>query len=346
MTMKKVTIRDVADYVGLSRQTVSRVLNDSPDITADTRAKVLKAIETLKYRPALAPDKGLLTRTFVIGVVIPFDNDYLYSDAHLLQVIRGINREITIHNNSMLLSTATSSKDRLAAYNRLLKTRLVDGVIVEGGLGDEGVQLLVDKGYPVVMTGYNEAGIPCVRPNDEDGAYNLTQHLGALGHRRIGVIGGPTEAHLPNNARLKGYERALHDIGLSFDPALYIESNYTAESGYHGAPKLMSLPNPPTAIFAFGDELASGAMRWLQENGFQVPKDVSVAGFNDTPSAALFSPPLTSVHIFSSDLGQRAARRLFDLMEDRDQAEQEIVLPTQLIVRSSTGIAPHRNHES
>jgi DNA-binding LacI/PurR family transcriptional regulator len=335
---KRVTIKMVAAHAGVSHQTVSRVINDKPGVAPETRARVLASIEALNYQPSLAARVLSKRHMSVIGVVIPFDPDFLFSDPHLLQVIHGIDREITLRDYSLLLSTPRSTHKPASAYHRLLKERLVDGVIVEGGMGEAGVQLLVDKGYPVVMVGYSASGIPSVHPDDEGGAYTLTQHLLALSHRRIGVIAGPD--YLATKARWRGYERAFLDAGLDTDPALLIHGDFTSHSGYEGVAHLMQRPDSPSAIFAFNDRMAMGAIRWLREHGYVAPGDVSVVGFDDVPMAELFDPPLTTVRLFSADLGRRAVTLLFDLIDGNPPPTTEVVLPSRLIVRRSTTVAP------
>lgn len=331
---RRVTMRDVAARVGVSHQTVSRVVNDDPAVAPETRERVMAAIQALNYQPNLAARALSQGRTSVIGVVMLFDPDFLFADPYELQIIHGIERELTLRDCSLLLSMPRSPGNPLSAYHRLLKERLVDGVIVEGGLGEEGFQLLVDRRYPVVVVGYNSLGLPSVHPDDEGGTYTMGQHLLALRHRRIGVITGPDT--LATRARWRGYERAFHDAGHACDLGLVVRGDFTPQSGYQAAGRLVQRPDPPTAIFAFNDRMATGAMRWLREHGYAVPGNVSVVGFDDIPTAELLDPPLTTVRLLSTDLGQRAVSLLFDLMEGSTPSETEVILPTRLIVRHST----------
>jgi DNA-binding LacI/PurR family transcriptional regulator len=329
-----VTIEQVAARAGISRQTVSRVINDKPEVAPATRARVLEAIDALNYQPSRAARVLAKRHTAIIGLVIPFDPDFLFTDSHLMQIIHGVDREITHRDHSLLLSTPVSRDRPLSAAERLTKDRLVDGVIVEGGLGDGGARLLADKGYHVVVVGYTDADIPSVHPDDYGGAYNLTQHLLALGHRRVGAICGPDSIAMA--CRCRGYERACVDAGLACDPQLMTQGDFTYPSGYDATEHLMRRPRPPTAIFAFNDRMALGAMSWLREHGYTVPDCVSVVGFDDNPQSELADPPLTTVRIFSADLGRRASELLFDLMEGSELPAAEVVLPCQLVVRQST----------
>jgi DNA-binding LacI/PurR family transcriptional regulator len=165
----------------------------------------------------------------------------------------------------------------------------------------------------------------------------LAQHLVALGHRRIGIINGP-ESNLAMQARWHGYERALLDAGITPDLNLVVHGDFTSPSGYKAAESLMGRADKPTAIFAFNDSMAMGAIRWLNEHNYDVPDDISVGGFDDTPSAENFNPPLTTVHQYSYDLGQRAADVLIDLIDGQPPHTTEIILPSYLVVRRSTAV--------
>ncbi|MBI5957425.1 MAG: LacI family DNA-binding transcriptional regulator, partial [Chloroflexi bacterium] len=213
---KRATIKDVAEYAGTSYQTVSRVLNNKQDVASETRARVLAAIKTLNYRPSvaarlLAQDQD---RTFVIANIFPhYVADFVFGNSHLLGMLHGIDREASLRGYSILLSTARSTDDPASTYARLLERQMVDGIIFESALGDKGAQLLAEKGYPVVIAGYTDSNIPCVHADDENGAYILTQHLLALGHRNIGIIDGPENA-VSARVRWRGYERAMKDATL------------------------------------------------------------------------------------------------------------------------------------
>jgi DNA-binding LacI/PurR family transcriptional regulator len=337
---KHVTMKQVAQHANVSYQTVSRVINNSPDVAQETRERVLDAIRQLNYHPSLAARVLSKKHSSIIGVVIPHDTDFLVSDPHLLKVIAGINRTVAMHDNSMLLSTPRSKDNSISAYTRLLKERIVDGIIVDGGMGESFLKLLVDKGYPVVITGYNSLGIPSVHPDDEGGAYMLTQHLLALGHTSIGVIRGPD--YTATLARWQGLQRALSDSGIDSKSFLYTTGDFTTPSGYQGAKYLMAQDDPPTAIFAFNDRMAIGAIYYLREHGYEIPGKISVVGFDDIVNVSNIEDPdsfLTTVRIFSADIGQRGAELLFDLIEGHTPDSTEIIIPTQLIVRRSTALA-------
>jgi DNA-binding LacI/PurR family transcriptional regulator len=338
-------MRHVAERAGVSYQTVSRVVNDADGVAAPTRERVRAAMRELNYRPSLAARSLATNRTEAIGLVMPFSVDFTFADAHLLQIVGGVSREVSESDHSLLLSSPNESEGPLSAFRRLVRHRSVDGVIVETGIGDAGITMLRDAGYPVVVIGYSRMDVPMVRPDDSNGAYVVMQHLLALGHRRIGLISGPVETNLGVVARREGCERALADAGRRLRDDLVVAGDFTIESGYEAAKQLSLRPEPPTALFAFNDAMAIGAMQYLRENGIDVPGQMSVAGFDDIPSARLLTPSLTSVRVFSAELGQRAARLLVGILRGTPVATTPTVLPSQLIVRSSTAPVGGRGDE-
>jgi DNA-binding LacI/PurR family transcriptional regulator len=212
----------------------------------------------------------------------------------------------------------------------------VDGVLVEASMGEEGVRLLVDAGYPVTVIGHTALDVPSVRPDDESGAYVAMQHLLALGHRRIAVVEGGAGDALAARARTDGCERALADAGSALDRELTASGDGSPESGRAAAERLLAHPRPPTAFCCLDDGTAVGVLRLLRERGVDVPGEVSVTGFCDTPPAPLLTPPLTSVRVFSADQGERAARTLIGILRGMTPPGGPVVLPSQLVVRGST----------
>ncbi|MEY9906994.1 DNA-binding LacI/PurR family transcriptional regulator [Catenulispora sp. MAP12-49] len=334
------TMRSVAEHAGVSHQTVSRVVNGDPTVTDAVRERVVAAMTELGYRPSAGGRAMARGRTEVVGMVIPHDPGFAFANDHLIRMMTGAEQELAARGYGMLLSTRETSKDPASAYRRFDRRRLVDGLIVEGGGGTAALPHLVELGYPVVVIGYTEDDLPMVHPDDEGGAYAVTQHLLALGHRRIGVVNGPPESRLAMDARLRGVHRAFRDARIEPGPNLIVHGDFTFESGYAAAQHLMGPPDPPTAIFAFNDAMALGVLRRLRENGRNVPGDVSVAGFDDTSAAVLGETPLTSVALQSVDLGRRAAQILLDLLDGNTTHNDETIMAGRLMVRASTAPPP------
>jgi DNA-binding LacI/PurR family transcriptional regulator len=338
-TGRMTTIYDIAKRAHVSIATVSKVLSGRPYVSTKTRRRVLDVVAELNYVPNAAARTLAGERTGVIGVVITYDPHDLFADPNLLQILYGIDTEVTHHDYALLLSTARSAEDRHSAFKRLLGARRVDGVLVDTGHDDEGVDLLVEQGYPCVVVGYSSLDLPSVHPDDYTGAGLLTEHLLKLGHRRIGVIDGPSPSSLAMQTRLRGHQEMLAAWGVPVVAEYRVHGTFRSASGFTGAKALMDLDPRPTAIFAFNDRMAFGAIQWLREHGYRVPEDISVAGFDDIASAEHLEPPLTTVRQSPMVTGQRAASILFDLIGQQQIEEREVVLPVYLVERRSTAQA-------
>lgn len=333
---RKITIRDVARYAGTSYQTVSRVINGSESVAPETRERILKAINDLNYRPSVAARALNNSHTNVIAVATPFDSDNLFEDPNLLQIIHGIDREAARRDCSLLLSTLRSVDDPFSPYRRLLTRQLADGMIVSGEtMEEEGIHRVIEQGYPVVIIGYNQLGVPCVHADDEGGAYQAVTHLLSLGHQKIAMITGP-QHFLAIQARERGFANAFAAYGL--DASAIIEAgDFSTRSGYDAMARLIPRVGKDfTAMFIHNDRMAIGAIHCLAEHGYSVPRDLSIVGFDDIPVASLQNPPLTTVHMHSMMLGQKATEILFSILDGNDLAAQALTLGTELVVRSTT----------
>jgi DNA-binding LacI/PurR family transcriptional regulator len=337
---KRITIKDVAAQAGVSYQTVSRVINNDDHVTSKTRTKVQQTFEALNFRPSLAARSLPGRRSYVIGLIIPYEADYLFRDPHLLAQISGIDAEANAQGYNLLLSTAGNSTSGLEAYERFIRNQVADGALVYETINSQaGNELLIKQGYPFVSLGYplNDSNAYFVHSDDRAGAREATHHLLEKGHRRIGIINGPpVGAVAALQHRLMGHQQALAEAGLSFDPTLIKHGDYTRPSGQVATEQLLALPDPPTAIFAFNDRMAMGAIRALNAANFRVPEDVAIVGFDDIPTAADFNPALTTVDQAAKSMGQIAAQMLFKRIAGEPIAEREVSLPARLIVRQSS----------
>lgn len=330
---KKVTIRDVAREAGTSYQTVSRVINGKENVAQKTREKVLEAIDTLNYRPSVAARALNQNRTNVIAISSPFDSDYLFEDPNLLQVMYGIDKEAAVHDYSLLLSITRPNGDPISAYRRLLSRQLADGMIVSGETVDEeGIRMVIDKGYPVVIIGYNDLGVPCVHADDEEGAYHATRHLLQLGHEKVAIVTGPPHL-LAVQARQRGLARALQEENLSIEPQLVVAGDFTTQSGYQATQQIVG--EDFTALFAFTDRMALGAIQCLTEHNLRVPDDISVVGFDDIRAAEVSRPSLTTVRLSFAEQGRFAAHTLFRMLNNQPY-DESVVIPSELVIRDST----------
>ncbi len=336
---KRATIKDVAAHAGVSYQTVSRVINNHPNVTAKTRANVQQAITELDYRPNLAARALSRRRSYIIGLIVPYDANYLFRDPHLLAQISAIDAEANAQGYNLLLSTAGGSDSGLEAYERFIRNQVADGaLVIETASIQEGNKLLNQHDYPYVSLGYDAADRAYfVHHNGKAGAKRATNHLLAKGHRRIGIIDGPPIGAVAGlKQRMDGYKQALSEAGISFDSGLVAYGDYTRHSGQIAAEKLLALETPPSAIFAFNDRMAMGAIWALNAAGLGVPQDVAVVGFDDIPVAADFTPPLTTVKQPGAEMGRVATQMLFKLIAGHPVDNRKVTLSAELIIRQSS----------
>lgn len=338
---KRITIKDVAMKAGTSYQTVSRVINNKPDVSVETRRRVLKIIEELNFRPSMAATSRANPKTQIMAMAIsPYNEFLLYEgDPHLLRIIHGLDQTLSARNYSLLLSTIHNTNDGEIEC-RLLNRQLADGVIIRLSSKDRGetAKLLAEKGYPVVVIGYSEhPDIPSIRSDDEYGGFTQTQHLLALGHQRFGIISGPIDDPATDK-RLEGHKRALSFSGLDPSNTPLVPGDYTDESGYEAVSKLIENHPEITAIIAFNDMMAIGAIQWLNEQRIKIPEEISIVGYDDIPDAQRQSVPITTIKIPSLEEGRQAANVLFDLIENRPINTNNFILPVHLVIRKSTAI--------
>ncbi len=345
MNHKRVTIEDVAELAAVSRQTVSRVMNNKAEVSTKTRERVEAAMSELGYRPNPAARHLSGRRTNNLGLIIPYSPAYLYSDPHLLQFLCGVDQIAGQRGFNLVLSTAQQQQPEagmqpdLSAYERMVHNAYIDGaILIETTVSEAGIALLEQFNCPWVTLGYGLKGRKpqAVHADDRGGARQAMMHLLSLGHRRIGLIAGPADM-VAVEERLQGCRQALEDHALQLDPALIVRGDYTPQSGYEGARALLAGPVTPTAIFALNDRMAMGAMRYLRNQGLRIPEGISVMGFDDITFVEECDPALSTVRQPGLEMGHQAVRLLLDLIEGYETAMQPIVLPTELIVRNSTG---------
>jgi LacI family transcriptional regulator len=352
---KKATIEDIARLAGVSRTTISRVLNHRPDVDRATRERVLRVIEEQGYVPSLTAAGLAGGRNRLLGMLLP-----VFTWPIIPDLIRGISEILKQTPYELVLYTFNDedlNRDRRDVINRLLATKLTAGLLgVFPGMLSDQLTELHHQGVPVVIIDDQQTQVtPWVRADNVTGAFEVVRHLTQLGHRRIAHIQGPAE-YLASHDRREGYLRALAEVGVTPDPALILEGDFEPQSGYVGAQRLFDLPaeTRPTAIFAAADQMAYGVLRAAEERSIAIPRDIALVGFDDDAPSAHVLPPLTTVRQPSFEMGQEAVKLLLKLLaqaEDREDgldghssasrgsisAPVQIVLPTALIVRASSG---------
>lgn len=329
-----ITIKDVARQAGVSVATVSRVYSGRDPVSEHTRIRVWEVGTRLGYTPHGAAQSLITNRTNTIGVLLPD----LYGE-FFSEVIRGIDQTARRQGYHVLVSGAHQEPAAMAAALRAMRGR-VDGMIIMApdAAADRHLASLPTR-FPTVLLNGTDPGrhAGSITVANYDGAYAVVTHLVSLGHRRIAMLKG-SAGNLDAAERLRGYHAALADAGLAADPALEAEGDFDEHSGFAAAEWLLARAPLPTALFAANDSMAIGALSAFRKAGLRVPDDIAVAGFDDIPIARYMDPPLTSVHVDISALGERAARRLLEAMADPDRDDRsDEVLPATLVVRASCG---------
>src|SRR3954470_9554232 len=326
---RAVVMADVARLAGVSQQTVSRVLNDSPHVRPDTRERVLEAIRKLEYRPNRLARALVTGRSRTLGV-LSFDTA-LYGPASTLFAIERSAHEAGYFVSIASLRSLDAGSVR-AAVERL-REQGVDGVLVIAPQESAARGLLqLPADVPVVATEAGPSGaVPLVSVDQVAGARLATEHLLALGHRTVWHVAGPPD-WLEAQDRVRGWRAALEAAGPRAPPPL--PGDWSARSGY----ALGQLLGPATAVFVGNDQMALGVLRALHELGRRIPEDISVVGFDDIPEAAYFTPPLTTVRQRFDEIGRRSLALLLEQIEDGARRPGETVAP-ELVVRASSGAA-------
>lgn len=332
-----VTIYDVAREAGVSMATVSRVVNNNPNVKPQTRKKVLETIERLGYRPN-AVARGLASKkTTTVGVVIPD-----ISNSNFAEVARGIEDIANMYHYNIILCNADKKKDKEIRVINTLLEKQVDGLLFMGGaVTDEHIQAFRTSLVPIVLCSTTDemANIPAVDIDHEQAAYDATQHLLHQGHKRIAMISGTLSDPAIGYSRFQGYKRALENAKLAVVDDYVRIGNYRYESGMEATKYFLGLHERPSAIFAATDEMAIGAIHVIQDQGLQVPEDISVISVDNSRIASMVRPQLTAVAQPMYDIGAVSMRLLTKLMNKEQIDQMKFVLPHELVQRQSVGQA-------
>jgi len=332
--MARMTIRDVAAAAGVSRQTVSRVLNDRPDVADETRQRVWRVIQELGYRPSAIARSLVSKKTSSLGLITADFSDYFFT-----QVIIGAEMEARRSGYYFLLGSTERNPEDEPEYVRLLTERQVDGILfarpsTEGE--SKHLLALIREGVPLVTTAYRVPGerLMVVDVDNVDGGLQATECLIQAGHRRIGMIAGP-ESWKSVDDRGRGFRLALERAGLESVEARVESGDWSYGGGYEAMKRLLTRSPEITAVFSQNDRMAIGAMKALRDAGRRLPDDLAVVGYDDIPAAAYVDPPLTTMRQPMRKVGEIAARRLIELVNDPTLEREEILLKAELVRRRS-----------
>lgn len=329
---KKPTIYDVANHAGVSITTVSRMLNDSDKVNADTRRKIIAAIDALGFIPKAEARARAMQQNGRIGVITPF-----FTAPSFIQRLRGIAGAISPNNFELVIYTVEST-DQLQRYLATLPlTGNLDGLIVISlQISDDEAARLVNHHLPTVLIEYPHASLNCVEINNVDGGRMAANYLLQKGHRRIAFLGDtdlPEYAIHPVSLRLSGFRQALTAEGLDLPDNLVRLAPYTQEQTRQVAKELLSLPHPPTAVFAATDFQAFGVLKAAKSLGVSVPDQLAVVGFDDLDMAEYAD--LTTICQHLDESGRLAVEILLNQMQAASPLPRHVQLPLNIIERKT-----------
>ncbi len=331
------TIRDVAKHANVAPITVSRVINNSGYVSEETRLRVTESIDKLGYVPNRLARSLRLRQTNLIALVLTDITNPFWTT-----VARGVEDAASDAGLSVIVCNTDESQIEEDKYLRLLVERQVDGILlVPASSRTEAAWFIRKHNVPVVILDRRlpERVADVVRCDSDGGAYQLVRLLTSLGHRRIAALSGPQKISTAAD-RVTGYRRALHETGIEEDERLIFFGEYTVQSGYAMAKLALQVTPPPSAFFAANNFIAIGAFAALRDHKLRVPEDIALVSFDDIPSTLFYDPFLTVVSQPSYDMGRRAIEVLLArLAHELPDEYQDFVLPTELIVRKSSGQA-------
>ncbi len=328
--MAQVTLHDVAMASGVSAQTVSRVVNQRPDVSAVTRAHVWETIHRLGYKPNTLA-RGLVSqRSHTLGIItLPLD-DYFRA-----QIITGLEKQARTMGYACQMSFTSDNASDLPELIDNMLARQVDGIALLTPKRFADSELRVDVPIVTVAHKLNNPRSINVDVDNIDGAYQAMHYLLSLGHRAIGQIVGPGE-WTPASDRIEGARRALAEYHLSLSPTYVAEcQEWSFQCGYDAACALLANSPEITALFCHMDWMAAGAYRAVREANLRIPEDVSVVGYDDLPICEFLDPPLASVRQPSQGLGRLVAQLVIHAIENTEPFRQDILVPAELMVRGS-----------
>ncbi|MGV8027197.1 MAG: LacI family DNA-binding transcriptional regulator [Anaerolineaceae bacterium] len=334
-------IQDVAKRANVSITTVSHIINQTRYVSDELTDRVKKAMEELDYHPnSLA--RGLRSgKTKTIGLVVPDISNQFFAE-----ISRKIEDNGFEHGYSVILCNTDDDPHKEKSYIDVLLAKKVEGIVfISTVVESNNLEKTLEIGVPIVLVDrdINEINSDIVLVDNSVGGFEATKYLIELGHRRIGCIGGPSPI-TPSAQRVAGYKRALQEAGIPVDPELIISGDFRYESGNKTMRALLSLPQPPTAVFASNDMMALGAIQAVNDQGMKIPDDISVIGFDNIPFSQTISPTLTTMAQPIHEMADLVVDLLIDkikLQRQRSRAEDQkptykrIVLETKLIKRNS-----------
>ena len=339
----KLTLEKIGELAGVSRATVSRVINNHPNIREEVRQRVLDVIATTGYQPNQAARSLASNRTGLVGLVVPRVMQTLSTDLYYPRLLEGVSQACNENQHTLALFIFHTEAEEQQLATQVMRQGFLDGVIVAGLHPDDSLNYLLNSSKPVLVIGepldYPQASF--VDADNRAGAYTAVSHLISLGHRRIATITGQLEM-AAGQQRRQGYLDALQENSLPIEEALIRPGDFDQAKAYQATLEL--LPYNPDAIFVASDSMALSTLQALADAGLQVPQDIAVVGFDDLTlgdtAVPYILPPLTTIRQPIRRMGVLAVETLLDIIKNPQAPPRRVILPTELIVRQSCGSAP------
>lgn len=328
------TIIDVAKKCGYSKTTVSRAYAEPDSVSEKAKLKIYAAAKSLNYTPNAIARAMVRQRTENIAFIIHEKQSPAVLNPFYSPILEAVMRESARRNYSVFVVT---NQDVLLPNGEVYIKKQMDGVIFVGEASPAIIGRLREQKIPVVLLNnvLDIPGLLCITTSHYEGAVSAVDHLYQRGHRKIGLLAGRFSPQV-NEARYKGYFDTVTQRGLEIDSRYVLDIDPTLEAGESAMTRLLELEDRPTAVFCTNDTVAAGAMKAVIRAGLRIPEDVAVVGFDDSSVSRIVEPELTTVRIDMDRMGRLAAEKLFDRIEGVPSAETRIVIPTELVVRSSS----------
>ncbi len=337
---RRVTSQDVAERAGVSRTTVSFVLNnvEGAQIGAETRQRVLQAAKDLGYVPDAVAQSLASGKSKTIGLVLARPSRQIAADMYLTQVLDSLFSKLHKYGLRLILEILDDQQSQ-KSYLKLIRSKRMDGVIYSGPqFNDETLESLLNIGFPTVLMGYLPDSPFCsIDIDNYQAARTATEHLIDCGHTSIACITNASLSYTAAKDRLQGYRDVLESNHICYDKSLVRCGAFTPESGYIQMKNMLaSQSHLPTAAFIASDVVAAGAVAAIHEKGLRIPEDIAIVGFDDVPLARYMSPPLTTIQIPIRAMAQLAFSMIMQLINNQPPEEKHIFLETKLIIRKSS----------
>jgi LacI family transcriptional regulator len=342
--LSNLTLVDIAKQAGVSRSTVSRVVNDNPNVNENVRKRIQEVIISTGYQPHPAARSLASQRSWMIGLVLPRSVSNFFIDPYFPRLTQGVAQACNQHNYTLGLFLMETNEDERRIFPRISHRGLLDGIILQTAqMEDKLTNRLLKSDFPVVVAGrpFKTKGFSYIDVDNVEATQGAIRHLIQLGYQRIGTITGRMNSTAGID-RLEGYRKAIMEQGWEVDEGLIAEGDFSEKSGYTAMQQLLSAK--PDAVFAASDTMAIGAIRAVQESGLQVPEDIAFVGFDDLPVASQSDIKLTTVRQPIVQFGARAVETLIDLIENGIKPSRRIIMDTELVIRDSCGASQKNAH--